>query len=130
MTRPELLLGTIELPVESLNTSMDWYQAAFGCTVEWSDAEHALLAWTGQSVRFLLVTTRDPLRLAFRNASGAILHSVVDFQTTELERLHEHITSLGGQVEPLGAPANDWAPRGFAFSDPSGNRFGAFSYVR
>lgn len=91
------------------------------------DENHALMGFSS-GIDFLLVQTTEEARLSFRSSATGVLHGVVDFRTSDLEELHAHLHAAGGEVEPLGPPSHDWAPRGFAFSDPDGNRFGAFVY--
>ena len=140
MTHPTLT--TIEIPVRSLARAASWYEAALGYVSEWSDDHHAMLVppapaddsqsqsrGVGVGVRLLLVETEDQAaRLAFTSSHTGITHSVLDFETTDLTALHERLTTLGEPVDELGPPKNDWAPRGFGFQDPDGNRLGAFEY--
>lgn len=131
-------LTTIEIPVRSLARSASWYEAALGYAREWSDDHHAMLVppapaddnqEKGVGVRLLLVETEDQAaRLAFTSSHTGITHSVLDFETTDLDALHKRLTKLGEPVDELGPPKNDWAPRGFGFQDPDGNRLGAFEY--
>lgn len=127
MESPDLKLATIELPVRDLARAVSWYQRALGCHLKWSDESHALLG-ASSGVDFLLVCTSEAGQLSFRSSVTGVHHGVVDFRTSDLEALHAHLRAAGGEVEPLGPPSHDWAPRGFAFSDPDGNRFGAFAY--
>ena len=134
---PVARIDTIEIPVAELQRAMTWYERALGLASSWSDAHHALLESpqadadsSPQGVRVLLVATSDPSRLGFDNTHNGLRHSVVDFRTDELEALHAHLVTLGGRVDTLAPPANDWAPRGFGFSDPEGNRLAAYTYSR
>lgn len=127
MDAPDFQLATIELPVTDLARAVSWYEKVLGCALSWSDESHALLRFR-PGVDLLLVRTDDPTRLSFRSSATGVHHGVVDFRTSDLEALHASLSAAGAQVDPLGPPANDWAPRGFAFFDPDGNRFGAFAY--
>jgi predicted enzyme related to lactoylglutathione lyase len=135
---PVARIDTIEIPVGDLQRAMTWYERALGLASSWSDAHHALLESpranvedsSPQGVRVLLVATADASRLGFDNTHNGLRHSVVDFRTDELEALHAHLVTLGGRVDDLAPPANDWAPRGFGFSDPEGNRLAAYTYRR
>lgn len=127
MDAPDIQLSTIELPISDLARSVSWYQRALGCHLKWSDEDHALLGFS-TGLDFLLVRTAADDRLSFRSSVTGVRHGVVDFRTSDLEDLHAHLAGAGGDVDPLGPPSHDWAPRGFAFSDPDGNRFGAFAY--
>lgn len=132
MPTTSIRLATVEIPVRSLARAAGWYEAALGYTSEWSDGHHAMLvprAGGAGAVRLLLVETADEgARLAFGSTHTAITHSVLDFESGDLEALHAHLTGLGTPVDELGPPKNDWAPRGFGFEDTEGNRLGAFEY--
>lgn len=138
MPSPVVRIDTVEIPIAELARAVSWYERALGFSCTWSDAHHALLESSGangsdsvtQGVRVLLVATADPSRIGFDNTHNGLRHSVVDFRTDELEALHAHLVTLGSAVDPLGPPANDWAPRGFGFSDTEGNRLAAYTYRR
>lgn len=132
MQAPSVRLATIEIPVRSLARAAGWYEAALGYTSEWSDDHHAMLVPRGDAAgapKLLLVETADEdARLAFGSTHTAITHSVLDFESHDLDALHAHLTGLGTPIDELGPPKNDWAPRGFGFEDTEGNRLGAFEY--
>ena len=131
-------ISTVEIPVADLARAIEWYQSALGLNCTWSDEHHAMLAEAtaagvqtkSTSPSILLVRTNDGSRLGFRNTSNGLHHSVIDFQTGDLEAFHAHLLLLGSQVDDLTPPANEWAPRGFGFFDCEGNRMGAFTYSR
>ena len=145
MSIPAVRIGAVEVPVADLCRAVAWYRECLGLSCAWSDERHALLEGGTSTqpgaapagglpseapMHILLVATEEPLRLAFRSSFSGVRHSVLDFRTDELEALHAHLRSRGADVEDLGPPANDWAPRGFAFSDSEGNRLAAFTYRR
>lgn len=74
--------------------------------------------------------TSDVTRLGFQNSSNGLRHSVVDFETLELETLHAFLKAFGTMVDDFLPPVNAWAPRGFGFADSEGNRLAAFTYVK
>jgi catechol 2,3-dioxygenase-like lactoylglutathione lyase family enzyme len=113
--------------VNDLLRAVAWYRDALGFTSAWTDHRHAVLALSGCGVQLLLVETADPARLAFHSTHTGIQHSVVAFKAEDLEGLHAHLAAMGVEVGPLASEANGWAPRGFAFTDPCGNRLAAFS---
>jgi len=127
-------VNTIEIPVASARSSAEWYARCLGLAAAWSDHHHALLEGAsndaGDGPRILLVETDDETRLAFTSSRTGVAHSVLDFITDDLDALHEHLKASGASVEDLGPPPNAWAPRGFAFLDPDGNRLAAFTYAR
>ena len=132
MPTTSIRLATVEIPVRSLARAAGWYETALGYTSEWSDDHHAMLVPRDNAagaLRLLLVETTDEgARLAFRSSHTSITHSVLDFETRDLDALHAHLTGLGTPVDDLGPPKNEWAPRGFGFEDTEGNRLGAFEY--
>ncbi len=135
MSAPSLQINTLEVPVANLKRAIAWYQEMLGLKYVWSDDFHALLD-SGNSIngpsktgiRILLVETLDLSRLFFRNTNTDILHSVIDFQTDDLDSFYIYLKSKDANVDVLGPPANDWAPRGFAFFDSEGNRLGVYTY--
>jgi catechol 2,3-dioxygenase-like lactoylglutathione lyase family enzyme len=130
MKKSALRIHTVEIPVANLKRAIDWYQTALGLICAWSDERHALLSGaqaTGNEPRILLVETDDMTRLGFSNSSNGLHHSVIDFQTLELEDLHAFLHTQGTPVDDLKPPVNTWAPRGFGFSDSEGNRLAAFT---
>lgn len=125
---PDVVLSNIEIPVADLKRAIDWYRQALGLACTWSDDHHATLAGGDGGLQILLVRTDDPARLRFTSTETGLTHAVIDFRTEDLEALHAHLEQLGGEVEPLRPPPNEWAPRGFAFADSEGNQLAAFSY--
>ena len=129
MSTPSIRIATIEIPVRVLDRASTWYEKALGLTIEWSDEHHAMLVSADKhGPRLLLVETDDGARLAFTSSHTSIAHSVIDVEVDDLEALHAKLTSLGQPVDELGPPKNDWAPKGFGFSDTEGNRLGAYQY--
>ena len=136
--RPVLRINTVEIPVADLPRAKGWYRDALGFVSVWSDEKHALLSGSAvgghdpadRQTRILLVETSDVTRLGFQNSSNGLRHSVVDFETLELEALHAFLKTLGTMVDDLLPPVNAWAPRGFGFADSEGNRLAAFTYVK
>ena len=130
-------LSTIEIPVDDLNSAIEWYEKVFPLSTVWSDDNHAMLENSQDDaknprlgVRFLLVQTADSSRLVFKSTGTKIRHSVIDFECNDLEGFHSHLSSINVDVQALEPPANDWAPRGFPFFDPFGNCFGVFTYIK
>lgn len=124
-----LRIGTLEIPVANLLRAIDWYARAFGLECAWSDEAHAVLQWPqGDGPSLLLVATDDAPRLRFKSTHTGLDHAVVDFETDDLESFHAHLGAMVPGLGPIPAPANDWAPRGFAFDDSEGNRLAVFSY--
>lgn len=132
MERARIRIRTIEVPVSDLSRSLQWYGSALGFQAEWQDENHALLSLPSDSdaVQLLLVRTDGEARLRFRSSVTGVEHSAFDFEAADLEALHEALSTAGCEVDPLGPPSSDWAPRGFGFSDPDGNRLGAFAAPR
>jgi catechol 2,3-dioxygenase-like lactoylglutathione lyase family enzyme len=135
MNRPPLWINTVEIPVGDLTRAVEWYKTALGFLCQWSDERHALLSHAevsengGSYARILLVETDDTRRLGFTNSSNGLHHSVIDFQTPELDELHGFLRRQGTSVDDLQPPLNAWAPRGFGFFDSEGNRLAAFTYA-
>jgi catechol 2,3-dioxygenase-like lactoylglutathione lyase family enzyme len=135
---PSVQISTVEIPVADLARAIEWYRTVLGLNCTWSDEHHAMLAGSTDAgvqtkstlTSILLVRTNDALRLGFRNTSNGLHHSVIDFQTADLEAFHAHLLLHGTQLDDLTPPANEWAPRGFGFFDCEGNRMGAFTYSR
>ncbi|KKW10580.1 MAG: hypothetical protein UY48_C0034G0010 [Candidatus Gottesmanbacteria bacterium GW2011_GWB1_49_7] len=135
MIIPGIRINTIEIPVEKLDRATEWYRDVLGIACVWSDISHALLDGmisTSEAfaigIRVLLVETRDVSRLVFSNSKTKVIHSVIDFQTEDIDIFHKYLKSKNVNVDVLGLPGNDWAPRGFGFFDSEGNRLGAYSY--
>ncbi len=137
MTMPFLRINTVEVPVANLKRAIDWYQAALQLQCVWSDEGHALLSGSAGTedhqnevgTRILLVRTDDLTRLGFMNSSNGLHHSVIDFQTNDLESFHASLCTQGTHVDDLKPPVNAWAPRGFGFFDCDGNRLAVFTYA-
>jgi predicted enzyme related to lactoylglutathione lyase len=132
MSAPNLSISSIEIPVSNLERAILWYEQALAFSCEWSDSHHAMLVHktNSRSPRVLLVETNDPTRLKFNSTNTNLIHSVIDFETEKLEEAHAHLSACIPDLEPIPTPANDWAPRGFGFSDSEGNRLAIFSYDR
>ena len=127
-----LRFDLLEVPCTEIGRSRLWYETVFGLSTIWSDDSHVLLeegTLPGLGLRILLVKTDQSCRLEIISSEKGIQHSVSDFQVDELEPFHEHLREHGVSVPDLGPPVNDWAPRGFSFLDPDGNRFGVFAYA-
>jgi hypothetical protein len=67
--------------------------------------------------------------MGFNNSSNELHHSVVCFQTPELDELHASLRRQGTSVDDLQPLLNAWAPRGFGYFDSEGNRLAAFTYA-
>ena len=132
MSNPNVSISAIEIPVSKLGRAILWYDHALGFSCEWSDHHHALLVHkcNPSSPRVLLVETDDPARLRFVSTNTKVVHSAIDFETDDLDAFHAHLSICIPGLEPIPVPANDWAPRGFGFSDCEGNRLAVFSYAR
>lgn len=132
MNTPILSIKTIEIPVSKLERATLWYSQALGFSCEWSDRHHAMLVHNSNSSspRVLLVETNDPTRLLFNSTNTNVMHSVIDFETDNLEDAHTHLSTYIPDLEPIPTPPNGWAPRGFGFSDSEGNRLAVFAYTR
>ncbi|MFA6313804.1 MAG: VOC family protein [Sterolibacterium sp.] len=130
MPSPAITIGSVEIPVSSLERAVHWYRQALGYSCTWSDRHHAMLANEDDksATKILLVATDDPTRLGFPSTNTGVMHGVVDFQTDDLERAHAHLASLNPDLGPISQPANEWAPRGFGFCDSEGNRLAFFSF--
>lgn len=131
MTHPNLSISTVEIPVSKLERAILWYDHALGFSCEWSDQHHAILVHKNNpsSPRVLLVETEDSARLFFVSTNTKLVHGAIDFETDNLEAFHTHLSSYIPGLEPIPVRANDWAPRGFGFSDCEGNRLAVFSYA-
>lgn len=128
-----ICIGSIEIPVFDLQRAIEWYKKALGYHCVWSDDLHAMLhpQETHQlSAKILLVKTEDSFRLKFKSTFTNTEHSVIDFETDDLEKFHQHILTLIPNLGAIPEPVNDWAPRGFGFEDSEGNRLAVFSYNR
>lgn len=132
MSTPKLCLSSIEIPVENLPRAVHWYRQALGYVSAWSDDHHALLTRNDQpgSARILLVATADPLRLHFKSTRTGVIHSVIDFETDDLDAAHAQLAGHIPNLPSIPPPPNSWAPRGFGFTDSEGNRLAIFSYSR
>lgn len=127
-TNPKTEIASIEIPVADLRRAVGWYARHLGFAEEWSDEHHALLS-AGDGPKALLVAAAPGDRLGFDCPATGLRHAVVDFRTDDLDALHARLTQAGVDADPLDRPANDWAPRGFGFTDSEGNRLAAFSYA-
>lgn len=125
---PKTEIASIEIPVADLRRAVSWYAEHLGFDEEWSDDHHALLG-AGDGPKVLLVEAGPGDRLGFECPATGLRHAVVDFRTDDLDALHARLTDAGVDADPLDRPANDWAPRGFGFTDSEGNRLAAFSYA-
>ncbi|MCP1339587.1 VOC family protein [Idiomarina sp. M1R2S28] len=128
-----ICIGSIEIPVFNLRRAIEWYKKALRYDCVWSDEWHAMLhpqAVVESSAKILLVKTDDSFRLKFKSTFTNTEHSVIDFETDDLERFHQHLLTLIPSLGAIPEPVNDWAPRGFGFEDSEGNRLAVFSYSR
>jgi len=135
MITPRLKISAIEIPAANLKRAVAWYQEVLAFNCVWSDKFHALLEYgtstadtSEERIKILLVETSDSTRLLFNNSNTNMLHSVVDFQTDDIDAFHIYLQSKNTVMDIFGPPANDWAPRGFAFFDSEGNRLGTYTY--
>ncbi len=132
---PVFHVNTIEIPVQNLERALLWYQDVLDIVCVWSDTSHALLDGASSikntapiGIRILLVQTKDKSRLIFKNTETNIVHSVIDFETEDIEVFYNYLKSKNVNVDVLSPPENDWAPQGFGFLDSEGNRLGAYAY--
>lgn len=130
MIPQRISISSVEIPVSDLERAIHWYEQALGYSCTWSDRHHAMLAHEDSvpSAKIFLVATDDPVRIAFRSTHTHVMHSVIDFETDDLESAHAHLASLIPDLEPIPQPTNAWAPRGFSFPDSEGNRLAIFSF--
>jgi len=130
LDHPLILIGSVEIPVLDLARATHWYKEVLGYSCTWSDNHHAMLAMQGNntSTKILLVQTEDPKRLSFKSTNTGITHSVIDFETDNLEAFHAKLSANTPELAPIPEPANDWAPRGFGFVDSEGNQLAVFCY--
>lgn len=132
MTSIKAKIGCVEIPVHDLDRAVKWYCDVFGYICTWSDDNHAMLAMADEadSVALLLVQTDDNMRLCFKSTHTNTVHSVLDFETDNLEAFHSWLKKFDQQLPSIPEPANKWAPRGFGFSDSEGNRLAVFCYSK
>ena len=121
-------IASVEIPVSDLERARDWYAEHLGFEQEWGDEHHALLA-NGAGPKVLLVQADPAQRLGFDCPATGLRHAVIDLRTDDLDAMHDRLSGAGVDADPLDQPANDWAPRGFGFTDSEGNRLAAFSYA-
>lgn len=132
MSRINVSIGSIEIPVRNLVRAIGWYSEVFGYVCTWSDENHAMLSKASgdRSVSIFLVQTDDVTGLSFRSTKTNVTHSVLDFETDDLDGFHSWLAQFSQDLPPIPEPANEWAPRGFSFLDSEGNRLAVFCFVK
>jgi len=116
-------LSSIEIPVQSIKASIEWYKTILKVEVTYQGEHDAMLRFQSKELPGLyLVETETTERLGFTNSKTQIKHSVVDFYTPNLEELYKKLISQNVRVTELNLNG-DFG--GFGFYDLDNNLFGA-----
>lgn len=123
-----LAFDSVEVPVSDVSRASGWYQRVLGLRQTWTDGASVAFLTGGdpQGSKFCLVKTHEPARLQIRNAVTGVMHSVIHLNTVDVDRAHQIIRDRGGTVGDLPTKSEHQGPlpRGFALTDPDGNRIG------
>lgn len=122
-------IATIEIPVSVLKKSIDWYHKMLGTTVVHQTSNTAMLQLQGGNrvgvPTIYLVQTKDKQRLSFLNTNTNIVHSVIDFFVSDLERFHTFLKDQGVEVTEINFISGMEGMGGFGFKDLDGNSLAA-----
>ncbi|MBP0725575.1 VOC family protein [Bacillus sp. RG28] len=116
-------LSSIEVPVQSLKASIEWYKTILELEVTYEGEHDAMLRFQSKDLPGLyLVQTDSTERLGFTDSRTQIKHSVVDFYTPNLEELYKDLIRQNVRVTELNLNGEIG---GFGFYDLDNNLFGA-----
>ncbi|MEH6943186.1 VOC family protein [Bacillus sp. JJ722] len=123
-------IATLEIPVTTIQRSVDWYTDIFGLKVHFKDNKSAMLIFESKGVPTIyLVETEEQHSLSFRNTNTEIVHSVIDFYTPSLVDFHGWLKDNNIEVGTLNIDPNHGFG-GFSFKDPDGNQLGATNILQ
>jgi hypothetical protein len=116
-------ISTIEIPVQSIQVSIEWYKTILKLEVTYQGEHDAMLRFQSSDLpKLYLVETDSSERLGFINSRTQIKHSVVDFYTPNLKELYDHLVSQNVRVTELNLNGEFG---GFGFYDIDNNLFSA-----
>lgn len=117
-------IATVEIPVSSLERSIEFYTRVLGVKVFFKGEKNAMLSFQSKGVPTLyLVETADVQSLSFSNSNNGIIHSVIDFYTPSLADFYEWLKKENVEVGTFNVNENGIG--GFGFKDPDGNLLSA-----
>lgn len=118
-------VATIEIPVSSLERSIEFYTEVLGVSIESRGETFAMLTFGSKGVPTLfLVETAEQSSLSFKNSASLVEHSVIDFYTADLPGFYEWLKEKKVEVGPLNINDENGLG-GFGFKDPDGNLLSA-----
>lgn len=118
-------IATIEIPVTNLKKSIEFYTEIIGVQVESSGEKFAMLSFHSKGVpTIFLVQTGETNGVSFKNTNNDIVHSVIDFYTSDLNSFYDWLKENNVEVGTLNI-SNENGFGGFAFKDPDGNLLSA-----
>jgi catechol 2,3-dioxygenase-like lactoylglutathione lyase family enzyme len=123
-------ISSVEIPVTNLEASVNWYTQILGVHIQHKDEKFAMLTFDSIGVPgIFLCETQDSSRLFFKNTNNEVLHSIIDFYTSDLKGFHQYLLDQGVQVGELNLHAeSDFG--GFGFRDPDGNLISACNAIQ
>ncbi|MBY0122037.1 VOC family protein [Bacillus sp. S/N-304-OC-R1] len=117
-------IATVEIPISSLERSIEFYTRVLGVKVSFKGEKNAMLSFQSKGVPTLyLVETADVQSLSFSNSNNGIIHSVIDFYTPSLVEFYEWLKKEHVEVGTFNVNENGIG--GFGFKDPDGNLLSA-----
>ncbi|PLR77371.1 glyoxalase/bleomycin resistance/dioxygenase family protein [Bacillus sp. V3-13] len=118
-------IATIEIPVSSLEQSVDFYVDILGVEIHFKGEENAMLSFHSKGVpTIFLVETEEKSNLSFKNTYNNVIHSVIDFYTPSLKEFYDWLKEKNVEVGTLNIN-NENGLGGFGFKDPDGNLLSA-----
>jgi catechol 2,3-dioxygenase-like lactoylglutathione lyase family enzyme len=122
-------IATVEIPVSNVKNSIEWYGSMLGMTCIGDYGNTAMLRLQGGKgvPTVYLVETSDTKSPSFTNTSNGVIHSVIDFFTSDLEAYRSFLLENDVEVGPLNVGPEGYG--GFGFQDLDGNWFSACNVV-
>ncbi|WP_456272831.1 VOC family protein [Bacillus sp. AK031] len=118
-------VGTIEIPVSSLEKAIPFYKEVIGVEVAFRGEKNAMLTFkkTGVPTIFIVETDQKD-RISFINSNTGVEHTIIDFYTADLEGFYKWLKAKNIEVGPLNIHP-EHGLGGFGFKDPDGNLLSA-----
>ncbi|KGX92974.1 hypothetical protein N781_13950 [Pontibacillus halophilus JSM 076056 = DSM 19796] len=115
-------VGTIEIPVEQLDESIQFYTEMLGLTTLQKGEESCMLTFNQHGAPNLFLVKSEQFQPLHFESSHIKNNSIIDFYTTDLDTCHRVFSDAGIEVTSLNK--TDSGLGGFGFKDPNGHWLG------
>lgn len=101
-------VDTVFVPVDKIESTLEWYQKCLGLELIWQNDYVSILSTEGET----------PITLLHKHSSSDEF-PIFNLLTHDIEKAHAHLQKYGGEPEPI---IEEQELKTFDFKDPEGNR--------